>query len=334
MSGESVVAVTVTYGSRAESCIRTVRAAIANGAERVIVVDNGSAPDATSRMRVAFEPLGDALRVIRFDTNRGTAVAFAAGLECGMASGADLIWLLDDDNVAEPGCLDAALLCRGRTQARLGVQSVAVACIRESEEAHRALREGVPLGVVFEPGGSFFGVDVLSRLFPYRDATVAPTDRDLVLVPESSYGGLLLDRTAVQRVGLPREDFVLYFDDVEYSRRLAGLSVPIAVALDARIEDVVPKWADNGSQSYIDAMIRSRAAAKTYYSYRNAYVVDRERAGDSRALLRFYGNLAAYSAYCLASSIRRRELGFFRLYLRAVSDAARRRMGVRMPLSV
>jgi GT2 family glycosyltransferase len=76
--------------------------------DEVLVVDNASHPPATPIGR------GIPLRTLRRETNDGPGGGHRAGLEAFLASGADMAWVMDDDCVADPGCL-AALLSRHGT---------------------------------------------------------------------------------------------------------------------------------------------------------------------------------------------------------------------------
>ena len=47
--------------------------------------------------------------MLRLDRNRGGAGGFHAGIEHGARRGADLLWLMDDDGVPPPTCLETLL---------------------------------------------------------------------------------------------------------------------------------------------------------------------------------------------------------------------------------
>ena len=100
-----VVAVVVTYNRR-DLLLESLAAVL--GAEpapdAVIVVDNASTDGtADDGPRAASPPCGWP----RLQRNTGGAGGFAYGLALALADGADLVWLMDDDTVPEPGALRA-----------------------------------------------------------------------------------------------------------------------------------------------------------------------------------------------------------------------------------
>lgn len=79
-------------------------------ADRVIVIDNASS-DGTAAMLAERFPEVD---VVRFEENLGATGGFDEGIRAAIGSGADLIWLLDDDTFARPDSLRALLDARER----------------------------------------------------------------------------------------------------------------------------------------------------------------------------------------------------------------------------
>jgi rhamnosyltransferase len=106
-SAENVVAVIVTLGPGAD-VVGHVRTLIGR-VGRVVVVDNGSGPDAASVLdEIAALP---SVKVIRNPANLGIARALNQGAEIATDSGAD--WLLTLDQDAEPA--DEIVSVAGRT---------------------------------------------------------------------------------------------------------------------------------------------------------------------------------------------------------------------------
>ena len=73
--------------------------------DAVIVVDNASADGTAAAVR-SHHP---SVRLAELTRNTGGAGGFAYGTALALAGGADLIWLMDDDTVPEPGALLALL---------------------------------------------------------------------------------------------------------------------------------------------------------------------------------------------------------------------------------
>lgn len=324
------VAVTVTYGDRADMCIETVRRALDSGATNVIVVDNGSTDNSRDRLTAFQTSLGGALDIQRFAENAGTALAFGSGITAALESKATHVWILDDDNWPEPGCLEACF----DFMRTLGspTKLTALACNRDTDEHHALLTLGDEGSTVFEPDGVFFGFDVFSRLFGKRNSRRNLTSNGNLTLPQAPYGGLFAAREVFERVGLPRTDFVLYFDDVEYTRRMNDMGISIHFCSDAKITDAGSKWVESTKNRYLTGMIKARNDVRTYYSYRNSFLLDLNRARQNRAVPRFLLNFGIYSGYVLAVCLRYRSWRFFLVYFSACRDGILQKMGKQLSL--
>jgi len=113
----AVTAVVVTYNRR-DLLLESLAAVLAQdrAPDAVIVVDNASEDGTPAAVRDAFP----AVRLAELRRNSGGAGGFAGGIALALAEDADLIWLMDDDTVPEPGALGALLTARDRMTARAG----------------------------------------------------------------------------------------------------------------------------------------------------------------------------------------------------------------------
>ena len=97
-----VIAVVVTYNRR-DLLAEALPAVLAQSRapDAVLVIDNAST-DGTAEMVAARFP---SVRLATARRNTGGAGGFAYGLALALAEAADLVWLMDDDTVPEPGAL-------------------------------------------------------------------------------------------------------------------------------------------------------------------------------------------------------------------------------------
>src|SRR5690349_9838038 len=111
----NVTAVVVTYNRR-HMLLESVAAVLAQSRapDAVIVVDNASEDGTADAVRRAFPDV----QLTELARNSGGAGGFAAGMALALAGPADLIWLMDDDTVPEPGALAALLAARDRMAAK------------------------------------------------------------------------------------------------------------------------------------------------------------------------------------------------------------------------
>ncbi len=263
----TVTIATVTYGERAP-----LLAAVLDGIERlagrdhvvaVIVVDN-DATDATKELLA-----GRDVDVVQLAPNRGSASGFAAAISRAVVSGSDYVWLLDDDNLPEPGSLNALLQA-----ARDLPEGTALQCLRSNYDHLRRLVDGMPPAVVFGHANAFLDASFRhDRLAP----PVAGIADDYPAMPWGFYGGLFTPTEALSDAGLPMEELVLYVDDTEYTHRLAAAGglrlVPKAVVED--LDD--PWWMGRDPVDWVAGAGTAAERRRLYYWLRNVVYFQRTR---------------------------------------------------------
>jgi GT2 family glycosyltransferase len=207
-----VVAVVVTYNRRA--LLLESLAALAGQVRRpdaVVVVDNAST-DGTADAVAADHPH---VRLVRLSDNIGGAGGFAAGLEVALAADADLVWLMDDDTVPEPGALDELL----NTRDRYPGPDPAVVASR----------------VVWTDGREHPMNTPRRKPFVRRSELRRADEIGCVPIRSASFVSVLIDASAARRLGVPVADYFLWNDDFEYTtrllRRAPGLLCPASVVV-------------------------------------------------------------------------------------------------------
>jgi rhamnopyranosyl-N-acetylglucosaminyl-diphospho-decaprenol beta-1,3/1,4-galactofuranosyltransferase len=212
MTEPRVAAVVVTY-SRRELLLEALAAVHAQSRppEEVIVVDNASADGTAAAVRAAFP----AVQLAELDRNTGGAGGFAYGLALAISGSADLIWLMDDDTVPEPGALAALLLARG-SHAAPAPALVASRVVWSDGNPHPMNTPRVkPLVSQAE-----------------RAAAAAVSCQP---IRSASFVSILVEASACQRSGLPQADYFLWNDDFEFTARLlrdrTGLLCPASVVV-------------------------------------------------------------------------------------------------------
>jgi rhamnopyranosyl-N-acetylglucosaminyl-diphospho-decaprenol beta-1,3/1,4-galactofuranosyltransferase len=176
--------------------------------DRVLVVDNAST-DGTGAWLAA-----EGVEHRTLPTNTGGAGGFHEGLRWAVEeTDADLVWLMDDDGLPEPDCLD--LLLRERDLDFWGPVVV-------DEQAPERLVFPIRL-----PGGTRVVHDL-------RDVRAAAREGRLegIVIP---FNGVLVTRDLVQRIGYPRAEFFIWGDDHEYRLRAEAAGARIATVVDAAV---------------------------------------------------------------------------------------------------
>ena len=252
MTGETVAVVVVTY-NRAGLLLRMLGglAASTRRPDAVIVVDNAS----TDHTKTVLDGVLDLpLQVIRPEENLGGSGGFHLGVEAAYEQGFDRIWLMDDDVLPAPDCLEVLM----------GVDEDCLMSVREDTS-----------GRLVEKAAVTFDLRNPLRIKP-KTAMVETTYGERAAMPELheienvAFEGFMVRRRVVETIGLPDQDFFIFYDDVDYALRARRAGWRIWAVRDA----VLVRQLEFDQQHDLSGW-------KGYYMYRNLFTVHR-RYGENR----------------------------------------------------
>ena len=196
-----VIAAVVTYNRRALllECLAAILAQT-QPVERLLVIDNASTDGTEAALREAGLLDRPEVGYERLSSNRGGAGGFARAVEAARDAGGDWIWLMDDDSEPLPDALERLLAAP--PAAEPGVVAVCSKVV---------YGDGVTIDA--NQRGHF-----RRRLLPLPAAEYRPGHHPSLGF--LSFVGCLIRADAARRTALPRADFFVWGDDVEYSIRL------------------------------------------------------------------------------------------------------------------
>jgi GT2 family glycosyltransferase len=183
------------------------------------------------------------VRVHRSPTNTGGAGGFAEGIDRAYATGADAVWLMDDDCYAAPDALERLVAGYHRAAAVLAAPIAFAGSIVTWTDGS--------VCVMNSPPASDDWGDLIAR------------GERITLVEKCSFVSMLVPRWAIARYGLPLRDYFIWFDDAEYSHRLRAGGRGIQVHDSVVVHDLAENLGVN--VAHLDAA----SAWKFRYGLRN-----------------------------------------------------------------
>jgi GT2 family glycosyltransferase len=261
-----VCVVTVTYGDRKRFLIQVINRVLSfTPVANVVVVDNASVyPIETSDKKVI---------VLNNEENEGSAGGYHQGIKYAYEQvQCDFIWLLDDDNLPEEGCLDSLLSQWDRIAGENDKK--ALFCLRDDRRTHVNIARGDdPMQYYLVPN-NFMGFNLL-KIFKnqWRKMTGKPIVngeyKERVTMPYVPYGGLLMNKRLITDIGYPNAEMYLYVDDSEYSYRITQHGGAIWMIPACRITDIDKSQGINYKKRMFHSQLLDEWSFRTYYHIRN-----------------------------------------------------------------
>lgn len=178
--------------------------------DAILIVDNAST-DGTGAW-LAEQAAEPRLLFRTLASNQGGAGGFQAGLQWAHDIGAELAWLMDDDGLPTPDCLDKLLFHKGE----FDFWGPAVLAEQRPDELCFPIR--LP------------GTTTIARtLAQLEEVSVNGTVADVVI----PFNGVLVTRELVDRIGSVRAEFFIWGDDVEYLWRARDAGARVATVVGA-----------------------------------------------------------------------------------------------------
>lgn len=239
---ECVAAVVVTY-NRLEK-LKTVVAAIEaqdHKPEWLIIVDNASTDGTADYLAALVSPLK--LEILSLSENTGGAGGFSAGMSAAYASGADFVWIMDDDCYPQPDALSKLVSGLASAVEELGPE-VPFSC-----------------SVVQFVDGNICEMNNPEPTWDW--ARLMVKGQQSVMVKSCSFVSVLFPRWVLERYGLPYSEYFIWFDDHEYTLRVTRVCPGVQVMDSIAIHDM----GDNKGVNF--GMIDEANAWKFEYGVRN-----------------------------------------------------------------
>jgi rhamnopyranosyl-N-acetylglucosaminyl-diphospho-decaprenol beta-1,3/1,4-galactofuranosyltransferase len=252
------VAVVVTY-NRKILLLQCINALLSQTIScDIVLVDNASTDGTVEALRESGLLANERLHFLSLKENLGGAAGFSRGLQYAMNKGWEWLWLMDDDAMPEPDALEK--LCISGIAPSSVYGSVAVF----HDNGQKKLCS--PAGAVHRKNEGY--IEYLDLLSPVEEVAGIP------------FLGFFIHRSMVERIGLPRDDFFIYWDDLEYSERVKKHGGKLMLVRDSVIVHPVPQIT-TFRYGPLKIAYRSLPPWKIYYEVRNKIITAKEYMGFS-----------------------------------------------------
>ena len=207
-------------------------------AYKTIIVDNAST-DGTAEYLDSIDK--DCFSVIREKDNLGGAGGFKAGIESAAKADFDYILIIDDDAMLDAHFLE---ICN----AYLETHTDCLAC------SGTVMTDGVI---------QLNHRRIISNQVLFAEKNIPAEDyaNDSFEYELSTFCGMMIKRELVNRIGLPADEYFIFYDDTEYSMRISQIT-PFVNINKARLNHKTSVTAEK--YGFYDRM-----SWKTYYGHRN-----------------------------------------------------------------
>jgi len=260
-----VVAVIVTYGNRFNLVKEVISAALEEGVDRIILVDNASVADSYNQIQLLALNV-DSVTLIRMQENEGSAGGYYAGLHYVQENlQPDFVWMLDDDNVPQKDSLKNLLLARNLLISDEVNADVVLYSYRGDSRSDDKLAITNGLIKDYRPN-NFSGLNFISSL---KSVFLNKKENQQINYPViktniGPYGGMFISVVALSKIGLPNKKLYLYADDHDFSLRLDKYDIKKYLVYYSKLKDIDFSFVDN------DGILSNKIAdLKVFYMIRN-----------------------------------------------------------------
>lgn len=315
-----------TYGNRICYLKKLIEILLENQVGAIIIVGNNMHAESLHTLR-KFQANCNILTLILLPENRGPAYGFSTGINFALnQTTCEFIWLLDDDVLPEPSTLPILMKHWLKLERIYGRQNVALVPFRPDHQYN--IKHGK--GLLYLRPGAFLSFHFLNlpykflkllNLDPKRKKMLPP----LIEVPYAGYAGFFAHKAVYDRIGLPRLDFVLYQDDLEYTLRFTRNGGKIFLCTTAQIISLETSWAIKQQFKFgIQALLNAKEDFRVYYGARNQVYFERKFYNNTT--MRFLNKILFFTMFRILYVARKRKHRWD-LIKKAIKDGEKGKLG-------
>ena len=318
-SREVVCVLVLCHGDRLEYLKKTLDAVDRNEPGRIILIANAVSQRVWQEIEPRAVEQSTKYSIVSSEVNLGSAGGYALGIETALSLPEfEFLWLLDDDNCPTDRALDSLLKCWEEASE----DTVhAVFAHRKTEKKNSYTDQWI---AKTPREGSCVGFHILDLLPALTGQTSPSSKTDISLW--TTYSGLLIPTDLVHQIGLPKKEFFIDGDDMEWTLRITRNGGRIIPCPSAEVIDLCPSWLTNaGRKSRLSHRICDLESFRVYYEIRNRTWIVRQYF--SGHYIVYYINRALFMFFAGLLAILYRRPGRFKLIRRALHDGESGQLG-------
>jgi len=321
----------VTYSNRWQFLAQVLeRVSAFENVTDIVVVDNASAYSVAGNCKQLAD---EKIKVITNKENLGSAGGYKIGLEYfKQESGANFVWLLDDDNLPAIDALDQ--LTSAWSSIPGSDDQKALFSLRPDRKQHVMIAQGEDAGRFFAAQNSFMGFNLfripINQYYKLRDKFVTPgAFKEKATMPYAPYGGMFFHKRMIDLIGYPEEKFFVYADDSEYTYRITEKGGQIWLVPASQVTDVDTSYGISYTRHFWRSVYLDLWSFRTYYQVRNSVYFYDQANVTNRAVYRLNKCLFLAGQW-LISRITAKGANYGKL-LKAIEDGLAGRLGMVNP---
>ncbi|MCE7996131.1 MAG: glycosyltransferase [Roseivirga sp.] len=330
-----VCAIILTYKNRVDFVNQVVKEALKQGVSRVVIVSNG-----TDKKVLGQIEADDRVIIVPLEKNTGSGAGYSIGFRKARETQCSYFWLLDDDNLPAPDCLEILLKNLDEHADPDAPHKIALSAYRNDQFKNRKLSiKGNHISL--QPAkNSCHGFHIKKvfkllrdRTFLRKEENAPPQNLNILEANGAFFGGLFLHRDLLDKATLPEDDYFVYADDLDFSHRIIQTGARLLLIRDARIDGLdcsIPIASRKGI--FYHSTLDFDQPFRTYYCARNVEHLTRKYFVTNSFV--YYLNVVLFILIIGGMALLRGKLGRFRLVLMGLKDSWTDKLGEKTMFSI
>ncbi|WP_136808440.1 glycosyltransferase family 2 protein [Desulfosediminicola flagellatus] len=270
INNKRIYTVIVTY-NRKELLNRCIKAILnqSRPPDQILIVDNASTDGTNEMLQSEGWSSSDKIELLRLSDNLGGAGGFSRGIQYAIDSGADFIWIMDDDAIPANDALQNLLEHASDDSHLYG--SLAV-------DGHALSWRLTHLD------------DQQKEKKELHYTSDVPVVAEVQFLP---FLGMMISKKLVEHIGLPDEEYFLAADDVEFCLRTQKAGFKVFVVGSSKLHHPAAEMYD------LNLLVKKLSCLKLspwkrYYDVRNRLLLSKKHFGIGFYLKTIPGSIVRY----------------------------------------